>query len=415
MNGRKLGRLGMIAMLPLVCGAAASAQTLDLADQNGAQTQPFADPAHPATMVFEETKHNFGRISDEGQYEHIFKFTNTGTGALVISQAKGSCSCTVPALAKKEYAPGESGDIRVIFDPKSKAGPQHQTITITSNSAEMPMMQLSIEAYVRPEVMVEPRVGHFGEVSKDAEATIELIVTGRSPDFNVESAVASDADNFAVVVGETVELELPIVLDAVDPHAGHDHGAEIPADEQAQLAAQAADIVAETEKVRQCKITVTMKPGQDIGLIRGKTLSITTNDPERPPLQVELMAQHKGDLDLMPRRLTLGALEPGQAFHQEVVIKSTSGAPFKVLGIEHVAVAADALDYSFYPTDPANPTQYTIMVDGEMPADARVLRGRLLVRTDMEREEEVYLYYYGQARPAAKPQGQPATTGAAGN
>ncbi len=408
MIGRKLGRLGMIALLPLVCGAAASAQSLDLADQDGAPTQPFADPAHPANMVFEETNHNFGRISDDGKFEHVFKFTNTGTGALIISQAKGSCSCTVPALAKKEYAPGESGDIRVIFDPKSKAGPQHQTITISSNSAEMPMMQLSIEAYVRPEVMVEPRVGHFGEVSKDAEATIELVVTGRSPDFYVEGAVASDADNFTVVVGETVELELPIILDGADPHAGHDHGAEIPADEK-------PDAVVETEKVRQCKITVTMKPGQEIGLIRGKTLTITTNDPNRAPLQVELMAQHKGDLDMMPRRLTLGALQPGQAFHQEVVIKSTSGAPFKVLGIEHVAVAADALDYSFYPTDPANPTQYTIMVDGEMPADARVLRGRLLVRTDMEREEEVYLYYYGQARPAAKPQEQPAATGAAGN
>ena len=156
-----------------------------------------------------------------------------------------------------------------------------------------------------------------------------------------------------------------------------------------------------------------MRPGQEVGLIRGKTMTITTNDPKRPPVQVELMAQHKGDLDMMPRRITFGALNPGEEFHQQVTIKSLSGAPFKVLGIEHIAVAADALDYSFSPVDPANPTAYQIDVDGEMPVDTRVLRGRLLLRTDLEREEEMYLYYYAQARPAAA-KAKPATTPATG-
>lgn len=394
MNGRKLGRLGVLALLPMVCGTAVIAQTLDKRDATP-QTTTYTNPDKPAKLVFEETRFDFGRISDDGKQEHVFKFKNEGAGTLIISNVKGSCSCTVPALEKKEFAPGETGEIRVIFNPKSKAGPQHQAVTINSNSADLPLMQLNIAAYVRPEVVVEPRVGHFGEVPKDQEATVTLTVIGRSPDFEVQSIELSDPDNFTAEMGKTVDAEIPLIAD----------------DQEAALLKQPgsaenekADAKPEMEKVRECKITVTMKPGQPVGLIRGKTLTINTNDPKRPPLQVELMAQHKGDLDIMPRRLTLGSLAPGQAFHQEVTVKSTSGTPFKVLGIEHVAVAADALDYSFYPVDPANPTEYKIIVDGAMPEDARVLRGRLLIRTDMDREEEIYLYYYAQARPTAAPQ-----------
>ena len=390
MVGVKTSRIGWLAVLPLLAGGVASAQTLDLADKP--DTVPtFVDPAQPADLQVEESSFDFGRISDDDQVEHTFVFTNKGTGTLYISNAKGSCSCTVPALAKKQYAPGESGEIRVIFNPKSKAGTQHQNITITSNDADMPVMMLNISAFVRPEVMVEPRVAHFGEVPKDTEKTIEVVVTGRNPEFSIESVELSDSEYFTAVVGETKDVELPMLIgENQDPAAA-----------------------VETEEVRQCTITLTMKPGQEIGLIRGKTMTITTNDPKRPPVQVELMAQHKGDLDMMPRRITFGALNPGEEFHQQVTIKSLSGTPFKVLGIEHIAVAADALDYSFSPVDPANPTAYQIEVDGDMPVDTRVLRGRLLIRTDLEREEEMYLYYYAQARPPA-PKTTPTTTPATG-
>lgn len=378
MVGVKTSRIGWLAVLPLLAGGVASAQTLDLADKP--DTVPaFVDPTQPADLQVEETSFDFGRISDDDQVEHTFKFTNKGTGTLFISNAKGSCSCTVPALAKKQYAPGESGEIRVIFSPKSKAGAQHQNVTITSNDADMPVMVLNISSFVRPEVLVEPRVAHFGEVPKDTEKTIEVVVTGRNPEFSIESVELSDSEYFTAVVGEMKDVELPMLLgENQDPAAA-----------------------VETEEVRQCTITLTMKPGQEVGLIRGKTMTITTNDPKRPPVQVELMAQHKGDLDMVPRRITFGALNPGEEFHQQVTIKSLSGTAFKVLGIEHIAVAADAMDYSFSPVDPANPTAYQIDVDGEMPLDTRVLRGRLLIRTDLEREEEMYLYYYAQARPPA--------------
>ncbi len=386
-------RCGLLAVLPVVLSGLAMGQTLDKVDAPG--TVPtYADAANPADLVFTETLHDFGRISDEGTVEHTFTFTNNGTGTLYISNIKGSCSCTVPALTKTEYAPGESGEVRVIFTPKKRAGLQVQTVTITSNDAETPSMILNIKAYVRPEIVIEPTIGHFGEVPKDKYAQLTLTITGRKADFEVLGATVSEPDMFDLKIGETEEVEIPLTADDPDmPTATTDSQAPAP-----------------VEVVKQCKITITMLPGQEIGLIRNKTLTITTNDEKRPTLTVELMAQHKGDLDMIPRRLTLGSLNPSEEFHKEVTIRSVAGTPFKVLGIEHIAVAADALEYSFYPIDPANPTAYRIEVDGAMPPDTRVLRGRFLVRTDMDREEELYLYYYAQARPQAKKPGDTPTT-----
>jgi hypothetical protein len=370
MVGRTTRRFGLLAALPLVVGSAASAQLVDNAD-NPELVPVYVNPAEPANMVFEALEHDFGTISDEGKAEYVFKFTNKGVGTLRITSTKGSCACTVPALDKKEYAPGEGGEIRVVFDPKGKNGEQHQQVTVNTNDAETPVIVLQIAAHVFPEVLVKPRVGHFGEVAKDQAKEMELTVIGRKADFEVIGYELSEPDLFSVLVGPTLDAELS------EEDGGHG------------------------EKIRECKVVVTLQPGQEIGLIRNKTLTLKTNDEKHPTIAVELMAQHNGDIDMVPRRVTLGALKMGEEFHKEVTIRSLSGAPFRVLGIEHQAVASDAVEYAFTPLDPANPNAYRITIDGAMPEDARVLRGRFVIKTDMEREEELYLQYYGQLRPEA--------------
>lgn len=369
MVGRK-ACFSLLAVLPLIVGTAASAQSRDQAD-TPEMVPIYINPAEPADMVFDQTEHDFGTISDEKEVEYVFKFANKGIGTLRITSTKGSCSCTVPAPSKKEFASGEGGEIRVIYNPKGKSGEQHQQVTVNTNDAETPVILLQITANVLPDVMVKPRVGHFGEIAKDQVASLELTVTGRKPEFEVTGYELSDPDMFTVKIGKMKDTELT-------PEDGGNG-----------------------EAVRQCKVELTMKSGQPIGLIRNKTLTLKTNDEKNPTIMVELMAQHNGDIDMIPRRISLGSLMAGQEFHQEVTLKSLSGKTFKVLGIDHQAVDADAIEYTFAPVDPANPTAYKIVIDGKMPADARVLRGRFVIATDMDREEQLYLQYYGQLRPTA--------------
>ena len=67
-----------------------------------------------------------------------YKFKNTGTEPLIISNAKGSCGCTVPDWPREPIAPGAENVIKVQFDSKNKGkvggGLQSKRVTITANT-----------------------------------------------------------------------------------------------------------------------------------------------------------------------------------------------------------------------------------------------------------------------------------------
>lgn len=92
-------------------------------------------PTGPTTvMTFDKTEHNWGKLKEGTVAEHTFTFTNTGTNDLIISNAKGSCGCTVPYYPTEPIPPGGKGEIKVSFDSKGKSGPQQKQVTITANT-----------------------------------------------------------------------------------------------------------------------------------------------------------------------------------------------------------------------------------------------------------------------------------------
>ena len=77
---------------------------------------------------------NFGTIQQGDTPEFAFTFKNTGNEPMIISNAKGSCGCTVPQWPKEPIAPGETGEITVKFSSKNKKGSQNKTVTLTANT-----------------------------------------------------------------------------------------------------------------------------------------------------------------------------------------------------------------------------------------------------------------------------------------
>ena len=98
-------------------------------------------------MKFAEVEHHFGDITEGEKVETRFEFTNTGKEPLIISNAKGSCGCTVPKWPKEPIAPGETGELLVSFDSKGKPGSQTKTVTVTANT-EPAVTRLTIKAEV---------------------------------------------------------------------------------------------------------------------------------------------------------------------------------------------------------------------------------------------------------------------------
>jgi hypothetical protein len=98
------------------------------------------DTPSDAKMEFEATEWNFGEITQGESVEYAFEFTNTGSEPLIITNAKGSCGCTVPVWPREPVAPGESGVVDVKFNSKGKKGKQNKKVTLTTNMVPSQMI-----------------------------------------------------------------------------------------------------------------------------------------------------------------------------------------------------------------------------------------------------------------------------------
>ncbi len=89
-----------------------------------------------AKIEFSKETHDYGNIKYDGEPYCSFEFKNTGDQPLIISNAKGSCGCTVPEWPKEPIAPGAKGSIRVKYDTK-RPGPINKSVTINSNAVNV--------------------------------------------------------------------------------------------------------------------------------------------------------------------------------------------------------------------------------------------------------------------------------------
>jgi hypothetical protein len=141
-----------IASTPTTNTAAASvgsaaASATDAATQNalaGPRVAPDPNKVTPdatseksgktTTIKFDDATYDWGKMKEGDKMTHIFKFKNTGENDLIISDARGSCGCTVPEWPKEPIKAGKNGEIKVVFDSAHKNGPQSKTVTITANT-----------------------------------------------------------------------------------------------------------------------------------------------------------------------------------------------------------------------------------------------------------------------------------------
>lgn len=92
-------------------------------------------PTGPTTvMTFAETDFNFGTVAEGEKVSHTYKFKNTGDEPLILSNAKGSCGCTVPKWPREPIPVGGTGEVVVEFNSQGKVGDRNQKVTITANT-----------------------------------------------------------------------------------------------------------------------------------------------------------------------------------------------------------------------------------------------------------------------------------------
>jgi hypothetical protein len=328
------------------------------------EPEPELKPS-AARFDLETTEHDFGKIFDDSRVTTEFNFKNTGPEPLIIGEVKSSCGCTVPELTKKVYQPGESGSIRVIFDPHNNKGFDSRTVTVQTNDASLPSARLTIKAFVRPLVVVEPSMVQFGQIDKGKSAEKEIIVAGRTEDFEATLATTNLPEVFDVKVLETKVREVG-----------------------------EGDT---KESLRATRFLVTLRPDAPVGMHRAE-LTIRTNDTRRTLERSQAIAQVLGDLAVVPPRLSLGRVEAGASFSREFRVQSRSGEPFKIVGVE-TRETNNQMHFEFSPEDAKNPTVWRVVATGIADPDQRRIIGQIMVRTEVKGEENVEVRYNGFINP----------------
>jgi len=101
-----------------------------------------------AGMVFVSETIDYGTVAANSDGKREFVFTNNGNKPLIITNATGSCGCTVPTYSKEPIAPGAKGAIGVKYDTSRAGQPFTKTVTITSNASGIPSKTLTIKGNV---------------------------------------------------------------------------------------------------------------------------------------------------------------------------------------------------------------------------------------------------------------------------
>lgn len=137
--------------LLFVCGFAFLGITATYAQTPEAKTTTTENIKQDGPKIeFETELIDYGSIENGADGYREFKFKNAGNAPLVITDAKGSCGCTVPTVEKNvPIAPGATSVIKVKYDT-TRPGTFSKSVTITSNAVNAPTKVIRIKGEVGP-------------------------------------------------------------------------------------------------------------------------------------------------------------------------------------------------------------------------------------------------------------------------
>jgi Protein of unknown function (DUF1573) len=146
---KKLITLSIALLAFTFSNAQETSKTTKTAKKATTKTTAAALPkVEGAGMVFVTETIDYGTVAANSDGKREFVFTNNGNKPLIITNATGSCGCTVPTYSKEPIAPGAKGVIGVKYDTSRAGQPFTKTVTITSNAAGTPSKVLTIKGTV---------------------------------------------------------------------------------------------------------------------------------------------------------------------------------------------------------------------------------------------------------------------------
>jgi hypothetical protein len=336
---------------------AASAESPPASQAPVPNVQPAPAAASPARMVFQQTTYDFGEVWDTEELKGAFPFLNQGGQALAITEIKPSCGCTTTKLERMHYEPGAGAAIELVWKPKG-FGEQSKTISVHSNSEGPGLDVLTIKARIKPfaEFSQSPLV--LGELRFGEVHEARVFLSCADPDFEFVSLRSSHPGITARVLGRRADgaLELGLVLDESLPWG-----------------------------LLTCSLQVTVR-----GLVPGG------EEPGEHVVSLQLNASIWGDLRAQPAMFGIGQVLPGRTFERRARLTHASGEPFHVLRTEILGPQPPDMTARVEPA--ADGAGFDLIVSGDAKEYLGLIRGTVILQTDIPGEQERQLPVYGIVR-----------------
>ena len=111
------------------------------------QTQPVVE--NTTVEWLDGSEKDFGKMTEGETLDVSFRFKNTGSKPLVITNVSAACGCTVPEQPKEPIAPGATGVIKASFNSTAKVGPNTKQVYMNANTDPV-MTTLTFHVEVKP-------------------------------------------------------------------------------------------------------------------------------------------------------------------------------------------------------------------------------------------------------------------------
>lgn len=128
-----------------------------------------------------------------------FQFSNVGETPVAISSVQVSCGCLEPKVGKKRIAPGERGELTIIFNLNNRTGPQEKSVLVKTDDGKK--IRLTIKVDIPTSYTVAPVMMTWAVDNPKPVKTVRL--TNKNP-FPIQliSAISST---------EKVSVELKVI------------------------------------------------------------------------------------------------------------------------------------------------------------------------------------------------------------
>ena len=110
--------------------------------------QNEAELAKAPQLLIENSSVDLGRVRPNTEVVRDIALTNTGKKPLDIRSVQGNCSCISASAEKAVLKPGESGKLKVSFDPSDRKGSQQKSVTLYTNDPRNPVQRITFSAYI---------------------------------------------------------------------------------------------------------------------------------------------------------------------------------------------------------------------------------------------------------------------------